>query len=117
MPCDDVLTEEEINEYDEVRKYYVNNPNEICIPLFLNSFGGKDGMGVYQMVEDIFMMYSSEKVIPHIIQALNSPYDSIKYWAIQIASNFPDICLFNNVEKCLKSEDSDIRKFGSGGLK
>ena len=50
MPCDDELKENEIKKYEEVREYFISNPNEWCILLFLNSFGGKDEFGVYQMM-------------------------------------------------------------------
>lgn len=55
MPKDDELKESEIKKYEEVRKYFLDNPDEQCIPLFLNSFGGKDGFGVYQMVEEVLL--------------------------------------------------------------
>ncbi len=56
LPDDDLLKEEEIQKYNEVREYFINNPDEDCIPLFLNLFGGKDGLGVYELVEDVITM-------------------------------------------------------------
>ena len=109
MPSDDKLKESELDKYDEVREYFINNPDEQCVPLFLNSFGGKDGLGVYQVVEDVFFMYDSEIVLPHILKALDSEYEGVKYWAIQISSNFPSECLFNPLVNLLKSEDEDIK--------
>lgn len=109
MPKDENLKEEELNKYDEVREYFMDNPDEQCIPLFLNSFGGKDGLGVYQMIEFVIMMYDEDKVLPHILKALDSTYDGVKYWAVQIAGNYPDIRLFDGVVKCLKSDDEDIK--------
>jgi len=38
LPDDNELTKEIIDNYDEVRKFFKSNPDEICIPLFLNSF-------------------------------------------------------------------------------
>lgn len=72
MPNDDKLKESEIKRYEEVREYFINNPDEKCIPLFLNSFGGKDGFGVYQMVEDVILMYDSKKVLPHLLKTFYS---------------------------------------------
>lgn len=109
MPDDDKLKNNEIKKYDEIRDYFINNPNEQCVPLFLNSFGGKDGLGVYQMVEDVILMYDSEIVLPHILKSFDSEYEGVKYWGIQISSNFPSECLFNPLVNLLKSEDEDIK--------
>lgn len=109
MPNDDELDEKVIKRYEEVRKYFLNNPDEKCIPLFLNSFGGKDGLGVYQMVEDVIIMYDSKKVLPHIIEAFDSTYESIKYWGIQISFNFPSKCLFDPLTNLCRIEDEDIK--------
>ena len=112
MPGDDKLIEEaneELQIYDKIRKYFIQNPNEQCIPLFLNSFGGKNGLGVYQMVEAVILMYDKEIVLPHILKAFESPYDSVKYWCIQIAANFPDSRLYEPLVHMLQMEDADIK--------
>ncbi len=109
MPSDDEIKEEEIAKYEEVRKIFINNSDKQCIPLFLNSFGGKDGLGVYQMVEDVIRMYDDEKVLPHILQALNSPHIGVRYWNVEISSNFPSKELFIPLSKILQCEDTDIK--------
>ena len=109
MPKDDELKESGIKKYEEVRKYFLDNPDEKCLPLFLNSFGGKDGLGVYQVVEDVILMYDGEIVLPHILKALDSTYEGVKYWGIQISSNFPSECLFNPLVNLLKLKDEDIK--------
>lgn len=108
MPCDEKLGDE-IKMYEEVRRFFLDNPDEQCIPLFLNSFGGKDGLGVYQMVEDVFLMYDKEDVLPHVLNGLKSNYEGVKYWCIQIASDFPDASLFEPLSKLLESNDADIK--------
>ncbi len=50
MPDDEVLTEDLIQQYDEVRQHFIDSPDQRCIPLFLGSFGDGDGFGVYQLV-------------------------------------------------------------------
>ena len=52
LPDDSELSEELIAQYDEVRKHFIKSPNELAVPLLLNSFGDGDGFGVYQLVED-----------------------------------------------------------------
>ena len=90
MPSDTKVTEEEMKRYEEVRTFFIKNPDEQCVSLFLNSFGGKDGLGIYQMVEDVIIMYDKEIVLPCILHAFNNSHKGVKYWCIQIAANFPD---------------------------
>lgn len=109
MPEDNKLCEELIKEYDEVRKFFVNKPDTQCILLFLNSFGGKDGLGVYQMIESLMLMYNKDEVLPHVSQALCSECDSVKYWAAQISANYPDETLFQSLCNLLQENDEDIK--------
>lgn len=109
MPKDNELNDVIIDKYDEVRKFFMNNPDDQCIPLFLNSFGGKNGLGVYQMVEIVILMYDKEAVLPHILNSLHSPYDGVRYWSTQIASNFPDEKLHESLCDLLLEEDDDIK--------
>lgn len=108
MPRDDELTKQEIEKYEEVRKFFLDNVDVQCIPLLLNSFGGKDGFGVYQMVEDVILMYGKEEVLPHILNAFNNSCEYVIYWCVQIASNFPDADLFMPLIGFLKYGD-DIK--------
>lgn len=109
MPSDDELTKQEIEKYEEVRKFFLDNVDEQCISLFLNSFGGKDGYGIYQMVEDVIFMYDKEVVLPYVLNAFNSSCEYVIYWCVQIASNFPDVDLFIPLVKFLEYEDEDIK--------
>ena len=109
MPSDEELTKQEIEKYEEVRRFFGDNEDEQCVPLFLNSFGGKDGYGIYQMVEDVVLMYDKEIVLPCLLNAFDSSYKSVIYWCVQIASNFPDADLFIPLVKLLKYEDEDIK--------
>jgi len=109
MPDDGKVKKEELEKYEEIRRFYLNYFDEKCIPLFLNSFGGKDGFGIYQMVEDVILMYSKEVVMPYILDAFNNPSENVKYWSIQISSNFPDDMLFLPLVNMLQLEDEDIK--------
>ncbi|OOM06329.1 HEAT repeat domain-containing protein [Clostridium saccharobutylicum] len=109
MPSDNILSEELINQYDLVRKYFLNNPDEECIPLLLNSFGEYDGMGVYQLLEDVLLKFKHDKVVVHLKQSLKNKYNGVRYWSAQIASSFPDEVLINPLEELLYSPQQDIR--------
>ncbi|HZH62199.1 MAG TPA: HEAT repeat domain-containing protein [Metabacillus sp.] len=111
LPEDNILElhPELIKKYDDVRKYFLANPDPICIPLFLNSFGNGSGFGVYQLIEDVLVKYSHEQVVPHLIESLNSKWYGVRYWTAQIASLFPDKRLIDPLKKLLKESDPDIR--------
>lgn len=109
MPDDGEVTKEELGQYEEVGTFFLGHRDEVCIPLFLNSFGGKAGFGVYKMVENVIMMYDKETVLPYILKALDSPYTGVRLWCARIASNFPDDRLFDPLTRLLGSGDEDIQ--------
>lgn len=111
LPDDSQLEKnsEILKKYNEIRKYFLANPNPICIPLFINSFGNGSGFGVYQLIEDVLLEFSPKQVIPHLIEGLKSELYGIKYWSSQIASSFPDVKLIEPLAKLLTDESADIR--------
>lgn len=109
MPCDEKLTKDIIQKYEEIRKFFLSNKDEECIPLLLNSFGGKDGFGVYQMVEEVIMMFDKKEVLPHIVNAFENSSEGVIYWNVQIASNFPDEILFKPLVEILRNGDEDTK--------
>ena len=109
MPDDNNLSKDLINKYDDIRKFFLANPDKECIPLFLNSFSERDGFGVYQLIEDVINKFEKSKVLPYLLKALKSGYRSIRYWNTQIAASFPDEKLFEPLEKLLNENDVDIR--------
>lgn len=109
MPNDKNLNESLISMYDEVRRYFLANPDEKCLPLFLNSFGEYGGMGVYQLVEDVILKFNHDKVVDCLLEALKSKYNGVKYWCAQICALFPDEKLINPLEELLNDLNQDIR--------
>lgn len=109
MPNDENLNENLIGMYDEVRKYFLDNPDEECLPLFLNSFGEYDGMGVYQLVEDVILNFQHDEVVKYLLEALKSKYNGVKYWCTQICSLFPDRKLINPLVELINDSNEDIR--------
>lgn len=108
MPSDENLSSELIGAYEKVRVFFKNNPDNRCIPLFLNSFGGKDGYGVYQMVDEVICMYDKEIVIPYIMKAIQIDDVNIQYHAIEFAADFPDKRLYPLLSKSLNNADEDV---------
>ena len=109
MPDDSLLDKSTISVYDEVRRYFLNNPDKECLPLFLNSFGDYDGFGVYQLVEDVVLKFEYEEVVNCLLEALNSKYNGVKYWCAQICSLYPDERLIVSLERLLNDHNEDIK--------
>jgi len=109
MLPDEELTEETLKIYDDARVYFQQNPNKACIPLFLNSFGERDGLGVYQLVEEVFYDFSIEDMKEHLINALSNKKGSIQYWCSRIASHFPCVEFIAHLEKLLYEGNFDIK--------
>ena len=64
LPSGDALTWELCKKYDEAREYFVEHPEPECIPLFLNSFGGRNCTGRYQVVDEVLWPHPKEVVLP-----------------------------------------------------
>ncbi|OOF88475.1 hypothetical protein BKG94_06865 [Rodentibacter ratti] len=111
LPDDEKLTEEIINKYDEIRKFFIDNPDDDVIGLFLNSYGNGDGLGVYPLVEDVLLNCSKEKVILSIKEVLEdiNPPNNVRYWVTQNAELFFDDRLRKGLEISLHSKNEDIR--------
>src|SRR5690606_955147 len=93
MPPDEELDQQLIDYYDEVRKWFILNPDPQCVPLFLNSFVKADGWGVSQLVGDAIIVFDKALVVPPLVKSLRNPNGSVSYWSAQIACSFPDAVL------------------------
>ena len=109
MPDDRHLDKNLIDQYDEARKCFLYAPAVECIPLFLNSFGIGNGLGVYQLIDDVLKKYNRDEVVPHLRTSLNSKHEGVRYWSAQIASNFPSAELIKPLKNLLRDNNRDIR--------
>lgn len=105
LPSDDYLNDHIyiLDKFEEIRNYFVQNPAEEAIPLFLNSFGDGDGYGVYQLVEDTLFSFSDDIIVPYLIEALASEHLSVRCWCAEISRYFPDERLIPGLVKLLNS--------------
>ncbi len=112
MPSDAILSQSEIDRYDEIRRYFIKNPDVRAISLFLRSYGDGDGWGVYQLVEDFFYQCNSDDVkkeIKNVLEDESIP-DSVRYWVTQVSAAFSDEMLRTGLEISLESENPDIKE-------
>lgn len=111
MPSDEQLTQNLIDKYDEVRKFFISRPDNRAIKLFLLSYGEGDGWGVYQLVEDFFYRCNDNDVKHELKEVLENKTipNSVRYWSTQMAAAFSDEKLRKGLEVSLQSENSDIK--------
>ncbi|WP_424409888.1 hypothetical protein [Pasteurella sp. PK-2025] len=110
LPDDENLTIEIIEEFDKIRKFFILEPDDEIISLFLNSYGNGDGWGVYPLVEDVLLNCTRENVILEIKKILEdkNTSDNIRYWVTQNAEYFVDKRLEKGLKLSLTSENKDI---------
>jgi hypothetical protein len=110
MPPESEISDELVSRYNEVRQHFVDNPDPLCIPLFLGSFGEGSGLGVYQLCDEVFAQYSRVDVVPHILSALQSPHRSVRAWSAEWAVGFPARELIAPLEAMLNSEEDHLAR-------
>lgn len=118
MPSDNDLTQDLIDKYDDVRVFFVNNPDVDAIPLLMRSFGDGDGFGVYQLVEHVFDKCNFDDVIINISNILKdtSTVKSVRYWVTQLAIAFSDRRLVDGLNISLQFDDEDIQFMAASAL-
>jgi hypothetical protein len=89
MPPTESISDDLVRRFDEVRKFFIANPDERCVGLLLNSFGEGDAHGVYQLVEDAILPFPKDVVVTALRDSLRNPAGSVRYWSAQIAANYP----------------------------
>jgi HEAT repeat protein len=88
LPPTREISEGLLRRFDEVRKHFAAHPDNLCVPLLLNSFGEGDGHGVYQLVESTIVAHPDDVVVPALLDGLRNPSGSVRYWNAQIAANY-----------------------------
>src|SRR5688572_21316821 len=78
LPPTQEISEDLLRRFDEVRKHFAAHPDNRSVPLLLNSFGERDGHGVYQLVEDTILAHPESVVVPALLDALKSPHSSVR---------------------------------------
>ena len=115
LPNDEVLAQNLviIETYDEVIKHFAAHPDPRCVDLFLNSFGGSDGLCVYQMVENAFYPLNYDFVVQALRQQLNKADAlplSVLYWTVNLCTPFVDVTLREPLAHLIAHADVDVRE-------
>lgn len=109
LPPDECLDQATIDQYDLVRKHFLDHPDEACIPLFLNSFGEGDGLGVYPVIGQVLRLFAPSEVVPHLVRGLVGGQRSVQLWNAEYAADFPDSRLVEPLEQLLANGDYDVK--------
>ena len=117
MPADDKLTKDLTKKYDEVIDYFIESPDPLCIPLFLNSFGDGEGNELYEQVEQVFYTFTTSEVVPHLVKSLSSVHAGVRYWSAQVAMDYSVPQLIDPLEKLLSGDEiGETRQFAAAAL-
>ncbi len=110
LPNDDIIDENTLEIYNTILHFFQYNIHNECVPLILNSFGGWNGYGVYQMVEETIRKYSKEIVMPHLLKALKSENVYTQYWCCQIAEFFFDEQLIIPLTNLINTAHEEVQQ-------
>jgi hypothetical protein len=117
MPDDQALTEELVRGYRAACEQLLAHPDPACITLVLNSFGKGNGLGAYELAQDVLGQFSPSDTVPRLIAALGTCSDAARSWIAQICQRFPHRDLVEPLARVLVDHDEDCRAFAALALK
>jgi len=94
MPSETEAGSSLLQTFDQVRRFFISQPDPACIPLFLGAFADDMGGGVYQLCDDLFACFDQSELTPHLADAMRSPHKGVRWWAAHWAAQFSDPELF-----------------------
>ena len=98
-----------LEKYAEAIKWFLANPDPVCIRPFLHSFGERDGFGVYELVADLFRVLPLAEVAAGLAESLQSPHRSVRYWSAHISGEYPSETLVPRLVERLNENDYDVK--------
>ena len=116
QPMEDQPGEEVMNRYQQAIRFFYENPNEACIPLFLNSFANWDDLLTFDSVQMVLRRFPASLVRPHLKQALESPSPAVRQWTLDVARYFVDDSFLPYLEESFSEEEPIIRMTAAATL-
>lgn len=108
LPLESELSAEQIDRFEEVRLFFVENHDDRCVPLLINAVNADGGFGVYQMVEDALQNQTRSVVVAELERALREGKDHHLAWVIEWATSFEAFEFEELVKKYVDHPSADI---------
>lgn len=109
QPMEDHPDEDVMNRFLQAISFFQKNPDEACIPLFLNCFANWDDLEVFDSVQMLLRRFPASLVRPHLKQALESPNEAVRQWSLDVTRYFVDDSFLPYLQEAFEEEDSIIR--------
>ncbi len=110
MPGDLDISQEQCDSFMAALKYFRDKPDKRCIPLFVNCVSKHTGMGMYEVISDVFVAQDREEVVSHLKVALKSGSDAIKFRCCWWATDIDAWELVELIGPLISSQDDDLRE-------
>ena len=109
MPTDNVLTDDVIAVFDEVRRFFEDHPDPACVALLLGALPDRksSGFGVYQLLDATLAAQNREAVVRALRAAL-ADRDSARTWMMELAVGYDDPELRSLAVNHSQATDEDL---------
>lgn len=97
------LSQEEIDGWDAATRALTGSTDPRVPSLILTSFGEGDGLGTYQLVDDVLRSLPRDGVIEALLPALRSEHGSVRSWSMEMAMDFPDSSLVGEAVRLMEA--------------
>lgn len=98
-----------LDRFEEVRRHFVDAPDERAIPLLLGALSQGDGHGVFQRVEDCLQQHPVHVVALHLAAVLREGRPESQYWAATFAMGCPHEDLIRPLGELVRTGDRECR--------
>jgi len=110
LPPTREMSKELLSEFDQIRRFFTANPDSRCIRPLLGAHGEGDGHGVYQVVDDCLRSHDSAIVTIEIERALRSNVPSVRMWAAEFASRYPNDSIVGALAQIVRADADETRR-------
>jgi HEAT repeat protein len=117
LPADEDLSDDLIQEFDDVRTFFVSHADPRCARLLVGALGDGSGFGVYQLVEDALRNQERGAVVEALREGLSSERRGVRSWSAEIAAGgYHDASLIPGAMAVLLGNDSGDTRYWAAVL-
>jgi hypothetical protein len=110
-------TQEEVDQLNDVRRYFEAHPEPRAIPLIIGLFADHMGWGIFQLFDSVLAKFPTAELTPHLRIALTARDRGTRWWAAHWALEFPSQGLAPELLALLaQPEDEDAHYFAIAAL-